>query len=570
MAAKVGLFPSSSLTTSPHAIAAAPTNAPRPRGARGLASPGRSAAAMDAFHVSSHAAEPLLRTTGAAAAAAATATSNPRLRVRTHAQGGEAPSSGGAGDGAAGEEFSWSSIILPFLFPALGGLLFGYDIGATSGASISLQSAELSGTTWFSLSSIQLGLVASGSLYGALGGSLLAYRVADFLGRRIELVTAAALYISGALVTGFAPDFVLLIIGRLLYGIGIGLAMHGAPLYIAETSPSRIRGTLISLKELFIVLGILTGYLVGSLEIDVVGGWRYMFGFGAPLAVIMAIGMWNLPPSPRWLLLRAVQGKASVEDNKKKAIQALRSLRGCSRSDRVLADEIDDTLLSIKAAYAEQESEGNIWKMFEGASLKALIIGGGLVLFQQITGQPSVLYYATSILQTAGFAAASDAAKVSILIGLFKLLMTGVAVFKVDDLGRRPLLIGGIGGIAVSLFLLAAYYKILNSFPFVAVGALLLYVGSYQVSFGPISWLMVSEIFPLRTRGRGISLAVLTNFGSNALVTFAFSPLQEFLGPANIFLLFGAISLLSLVFVILKVPETKGLTLEEIESKLLK
>ncbi|BAH92419.1 Os03g0823100, partial [Oryza sativa Japonica Group] len=303
---------------------------------------------------------------------------------------------------------------------------------------------------------------------------------------------------------------------------------------------------------------------------DVVGGWRYMFGFGAPLAVIMAIGMWNLPPSPRWLLLRAVQGKASVEDNKKKAIQALRSLRGRFRSDRVLADEIDDTLLSIKAAYAEQESEGNIWKMFEGASLKALIIGGGLVLFQQITGQPSVLYYATSILQTAGFAAASDAAKVSILIGLFKLLMTGVAVFKVDDLGRRPLLIGGIGGIAVSLFLLAAYYKILNSFPFVAVGALLLYVGSYQVSFGPISWLMVSEIFPLRTRGRGISLAVLTNFGSNALVTFAFSPLQEFLGPANIFLLFGAISLLSLVFVILKVPETKGLTLEEIESKLLK
>uniref|UniRef100_A0A0E0KKV8 Major facilitator superfamily (MFS) profile domain-containing protein n=1 Tax=Oryza punctata TaxID=4537 RepID=A0A0E0KKV8_ORYPU len=587
MAAKLGLSPLP-LATSARAIAPPPAISPRPRGARGFASPGRSTAAMDAFHVSSQAAEPLLRTTGAASAAAAA--SNPRHRVRHPDPNPPRPNYSRRRffySGARCGQMRWaarrppavapemarpgrSSRGRPFLFPALGGLLFGYDIGATSGASISLQSAELSGTTWFSLSSIQLGLVASGSLYGALGGSLLAYRVADFLGRRIELVTAAALYISGALVTGFAPDFVVLIIGRLLYGIGIGLAMHGAPLYIAETSPSRIRGTLISLKELFIVLGILTGYLVGSLEIDVVGGWRYMFGFGAPLAVIMAIGMWNLPPSPRWLLLRAVQGKESVEDNKKKAIQALRSLRGRSRSDRVLADEIDDTLLSIKAAYAEQESEGNIWKIFEGASLKAFIIGGGLVLFQQITGQPSVLYYATSILQTAGFAAASDAAKVSILIGLFKLLMTGVAVFKVDDLGRRPLLIGGIGGIAVSLFLLAAYYKILNTFPFVAVGALLLYVGSYQVSFGPISWLMVSEIFPLRTRGRGISLAVLTNFGSNALVTFAFSPLQEFLGPANIFLLFGAISLLSLVFVILKVPETKGLTLEEIESKLLK
>ncbi|KAG2534187.1 D-xylose-proton symporter-like 3, chloroplastic [Panicum virgatum] len=518
---------------------------------------GRRASAMDALRVTGDA-EPLLRPA---------AGGHPRLRVRTHAQGeGDAGRGAAAGDAA----FSWAPVILPFLFPALGGLLFGYDIGATSGATISVQSADLSGTTWFNLSSVQLGLVASGSLYGALGGSILAYRVADFLGRRIELVTAAALYILGALVTGFAPNFVALIIGRILYGIGIGLAMHGAPLYIAETSPSQIRGTLISLKELFIVLGILFGYLIGSLEIDNVGGWRYMFSFGAPLAAVMAIGMWSLPPSPRWLLLRAVQGKGSMEDNKKKAIQALRTLRGRSASEKVLADDVEDTIVSIKAAYAGQEGEGNIWEVFEGASLKAFSIGGGLVLFQQITGQPSVLYYAASILQTAGFSAASDAARVAIYIGLFKLLMTGVAVLKVDDLGRRPLLIGGVGGIALSLFLLAAYYKILNNFPFVAVGALLLYVGAYQVSFGPISWLMVSEIFPLRTRGRGISLAVLTNFGSNALVTFAFSPLQEFLGPENIFFLFGAIAVLALVFVILNVPETKGLSLEEIESKILK
>ncbi|PAN44251.1 hypothetical protein PAHAL_9G028800 [Panicum hallii] len=516
----------------------------------------RRSSAMDALRVTGDA-EPLLRPA---------AGGHPRLRVRTQAQGGDAGRGAAAGDAA----LSWAPVILPFLFPALGGLLFGYDIGATSGATISVQSADLSGTTWFNLSSVQLGLVASGSLYGALGGSILAYRVADFLGRRIELVTAAALYILGALVTGFAPNFVALIIGRILYGIGIGLAMHGAPLYIAETSPSQIRGTLISLKELFIVLGILFGYLIGSLEIDKVGGWRYMFGFGAPLAAVMALGMWSLPPSPRWLLLRAVQGKASMEDNKKKAIQALRTLRGRSASEKVLADDVEDTIVSIKAAYAGQEGEGNIWEVFEGASLKAFSIGGGLVLFQQITGQPSVLYYAASILQTAGFSAASDAARVAIYIGLFKLLMTGVAVLKVDDLGRRPLLIGGVGGIALSLFLLAAYYKILNNFPFVAVGALLLYVGAYQVSFGPISWLMVSEIFPLRMRGRGISLAVLTNFGSNALVTFAFSPLQEFLGPENIFFLFGAIAVLALVFVILNVPETKGLSLEEIESKILK
>ncbi|KAG6528399.1 D-xylose-proton symporter-like 3, chloroplastic [Zingiber officinale] len=493
-------------------------------------------------------------------------------KLRLQAQGADYSSLSPSEDADDAEDgdFSWSSIIPPFLFPALGGLLFGYDIGATSGASISLQSAELSGTTWFSLSAVQLGLVVSGSLYGALAGSLIAYPTADFLGRRRELIVAAALYLVGGLITGFAPDLVALIIGRFIYGTGIGLAMHGAPLYIAETSPSQIRGTLISLKELFIVLGILLGYLVGSIQISAVGGWRYMYGVSAPIALVMALGMWNLPPSPRWLLLRGVQGQGSLEDYKEKAINALTKLRGRSVTDKKNDKEIEETLTSLKAAYAKEEPEGSFLEVFQGASLKAFIIGGGLVLFQQITGQPSVLYYATSILQSAGFSAASDAARVSVVVGLFKLLMTGLAVLKVDDLGRRPLLISGVGGIVLSLFLLTAYYKFLGSFPLVAVGALLLYVGSYQVSFGPISWLMVSEVFPIRTRGRGISLAVLTNFGANALVTFAFSPLKELLGPENIFLLFGVIALLSLAFVLFYVPETKGLSLEEIEAKILK
>lgn len=468
------------------------------------------------------------------------------------------------------EVFSWSSVVFPFLFPALGGLLFGYDIGATSGATISLQSPELSGITWFELSAVQLGLVVSGSLYGALLGSILVYPIADFLGRRGELITAAILYALGGLITASAPELDVLLVGRLLYGIGIGLAMHGAPLYIAETCPSQIRGTLISLKELLIVLGILLGYFVGSFEINEVGGWRYMYGLSAPIASLMGLGMWTLPPSPRWLLLRAVQGKGSLQEYKEKAIHALSKLRGRPAGDKVSDMQIEHTLASLKSAYTDQESEGSFLEVFQGPSLKAFIIGGGLVLSQQITGQPSVLYFAGSILQTAGFSAASDATRVSVLIGFFKLLMTGIAVLKVDDIGRRPLLIGGVGGLALSLLLLSAYYKFLGGFPVVAVAALLLYVGCYQISFGPISWLMVSEIFPLRTRGRGISLAVLTNFGSNAIVTFAFSPLEELLGAENLFLLFGIIALLSLLFVIVYVPETKGLSLEEIESKILK
>ncbi|MFS7903375.1 putative major facilitator, sugar transporter, major facilitator superfamily [Helianthus anomalus] len=478
--------------------------------------------------------------------------------------------SSAAGEEAYQDEFSWSSVILPFLFPALGGLLFGYDIGATSGATLSLQSPELSGTTWFNLSAVQLGLVVSGSLYGALFGSILVYPIADFLGRRRELLVAALLYFLGGSIMSYAPDLNILLIGRVLYGLGIGLAMHGAPLYIAETCPSQIRGTLISLKELFIVLGILLGYFVGSFQIDAVGGWRYMFGFSAPVALLMGLGVWGLPPSPRWLLLRAVQGKASLQEYKEKAIVALSKLRGRPAGDKVSEKQIEDTLVSLKSAYGSDQEEGSVFEVFQGPSLKAFVIGGGLVLFQQITGQPSVLYYAGQILQTAGFSAAADATRVSVVIGVFKLLMTSVAILKVDDLGRKPLLIGGISGITVSLLLLSAYYKFLGGFPLVAVGALLLYVGCYQISFGPISWLMVSEIFPLRTRGKGISLAVLTNFGSNALVTFAFSPLKELLGAENLFLLFGAIAFLSLAFVLLYVPETKGLSLEEIENKILK
>ncbi|EYU43459.1 hypothetical protein ABFS82_06G143600 [Erythranthe guttata] len=465
------------------------------------------------------------------------------------------------------EEFSVVSAILPFLFPAFGGLLYGYDIGATSSATLLIQSATLSGVSWYNLSSVQVGLITSGSLYGALIGSILAYTVADFLGRRRELGLSSVMYFVGATVTAFAPTFVVLVIGRVVYGIGIGLAMHAAPMYIAETAPSQIRGQLISLKEFFIVLGMLVGYVGGSLLVDTVGGWRYMYGLSTPISLVMGFGMYWLPSSPRWILLRAIQGKDDVQSLRKNAIDCLCRLRG----EAIIADsapqKVDEMLSEL--SHMREEQEASLAEMFQGKCLKALIIGGGLVLFQQITGQPSVLYYAATIFQSAGFSAASDATKVSILLGLLKLIMTGVAVLVVDRLGRRPLLLGGVSGIAVSLFLLGSYYTYLGDIPAVAVVALLVYVGCYQLSFGPIGWLMISEIFPLRLRGRGLSIAVLINFGANALVTFAFSPLKELLGAGILFFIFGGIAILSLIFIFFIIPETKGLTLEEIEAKLL-
>lgn len=464
------------------------------------------------------------------------------------------------------ENYSVLSCIFPFLFPALGGLLYGYDIGATSSAAISIVSPSLSGITWYNLSSVEVGLISSGSLYGALIGSVLAFNVADFLGRRKELIAAAMLYLVGALVTAIAPSFVIMVIGRFVFGIGIGLAMHAAPMYVAETAPSNIRGRLISLKEFFIVIGMVIGYAIGSLLVNVVASWRYMYGASVPLSVVMAIGMWWLPASPRWLLLCAIQGKGKMQDLREQAICCLSRLRGQAISGTA-PQQVDEILAELSLAGELQDV--SIVEMFRGKYLKALVIGCGLVLFQQITGQPSVLYYAASILQNAGFSAASDATRVSILLGLFKLLATGAAVLIVDKLGRRPLLLGGVSGMFLSLLLLGAYYTFLDKAPAVAVVGLLLYVGCYQLSFGPIGWLMISEIFPLRMRGRGLSLAVFINFGANALVTFAFSPLKDLIGAGDIFFVFSGIAVLSLIFIFFIIPETKGLTLEEIEAKLL-
>ncbi|XP_028778129.1 D-xylose-proton symporter-like 2 [Neltuma alba] len=464
------------------------------------------------------------------------------------------------------EYYSAHAAILPFLFPAFGGLLYGYDIGATSCATISIQSPTLSGTSWYNLTFVEIGLITSGSLYGALAGSVLAFNVADFLGRKRELILAASLYLAGALITALAVGFPIVVVGRFVYGMGIGLAMHAAPIYISETAPTQIRGLLVSLKEFFIVLGMIVGFGFGSILVDMVSGWRYMYGASTPLAVIMGIGMCWLPHSPRWLLLRAIQEKGNGQHLREAAILCLHRLRGPAIGDSAprLVDEIMGELY-----YVGEEKEVTMGEIFQGKCFKAVVIGAGLLLFQQITGQPSVLYYAASILQSAGFSAAHDATRVSILLALLKLIMTAAAVVIVDSLGRRPLLLGGVSGMVISLFLLGSYYLFLNDALSIAIVGLLLYVGCYQISFGPIGWLMISEVFPLRLRGRGLSIAILVNFGANALIAFAFSPLKALLGAGMLFYIFGVIGLCSLVFIYFVVPETKGLTLEEIEAKCL-
>lgn len=478
----------------------------------------------------------------------------------------------GAGDGAGrppsheDEPVDWLMTALLFVFPALGGLLFGFDIGATSGALVSMTNAVTSGTDWYGLSAAQQGLVVSLSLAGALLGSGAALLYGDKLGRQKELLLASGLYGVGSLVVALAPGLPIVLAGRLLYGVGVGFAMHAAPAYIAETSPARVRGLLISLKEAFIVGGILAGYAASFVFVEQVGGWRWMYGLAAAPAALLAVGMAGLPESPRWLLLSGA-GPAA-------ATAALRKAKGRVASDSAVQAEVDDIMEAMAASPLSTANGGGAFdfsELLRPRYRRPLAIGMSLMLFQQITGQPSVLYYAAKIFQAAGFAGAEEATGVSLVLGFFKLVMTGVAVATVDSWGRRPLLLYGVSGIVLSLLLLGTAQ--LGSLPlppellaWANLGALLLYVGCYQLSFGPISWLLCGEVFPLKVRGQAIALATLTNFGSNFLVSLLLPSVQENFGQAATYFTFAAIGVAAVVTIHAIVPETKGKTLEEIEA----
>ena len=512
----------------------------------------------------------------------------------------------GGRENAGGDDAVAKVAIIPtfllFIFPAIGGMLFGYDIGATSGALAGLKGSH-SGVTWAgeNLNALQTGLVASASLYGALFGSAAVLVRGNAIGRRQEMGLAAALYIGGALATYWSDSLAVLVLSRGLYGLGIGVAMHVAPIYIAECAPPAVRGALVGAKEAFIVAGILLGYFTSYVLNDVDGGWRYGFALAAPLATVLLDGVatW-LPESPRYTLLTAAssgEGESAVDANARlTAARDLAKLRGANPRDggdsssplwRSVAKEMRETeagamvarenTLSLGEFFAQVVRGGAGGSASTTATRRALKIGLGLMLFQQITGQPSVLYYASDILADAGFDGAGTAQLVAVGLGAFKLLATASSLPFIDSAGRRPLLLIGIGGLTVALALLGAAAGALGSgldtflglpVTYASVAALLMYVASYQISFGPISWLIVGEVFPLSSRNAALACATLTNFGANAIVALVLPTVQRDFGQSGTYFLFCALAVASWVFVRSEVPETKGRSLEEIERAL--
>jgi len=427
---------------------------------------------------------------------------------------------------------------------ALAGLLFGYDTGVISGAILFIKEQ-------FSLSHVFEEGVVSAVLLGAVLGALLSGSLADKFGRRKVIIFTAILFAIGAIGAALALGVGMLITFRLIIGIAIGVASYTAPLYISEISPPNVRGALVSLNQLMITCGIVVSYLVDYM-LSGSQSWRWMFALGAIPAAILIIGMIGLFESPKWLV---------SQNRTKEARSILEKIRK--------PKNVEQEIARIKKSLSVKEGS---WKeVLEPWVRPALFVGIALAFFQQVTGINTIIYYAPTIFEFAGF----ESAKVSILattgVGVVNVVMTLVAIWFIDRIGRKPLLYIGLTGMTISLFILGFAFTLPSlsaALKIIAMLSVMSYIAFFAISLGPIFWLIISEIYPLRVRGRAMSLATVGNWTFNLIVASTFLTLTDKLGKAGTFWLFGILSIAGIIFCYLFVPETKGCTLEDIEEHL--
>jgi SP family galactose:H+ symporter-like MFS transporter len=427
---------------------------------------------------------------------------------------------------------------------ALGGLLFGYDTGVISGAILFIKGE-------FSLSPTMEEIVVSAVLIGAVLGAGLGGALTGPFGRRSMIILAGVVFALSAIGTALAPTVGWLIGARVASGIGIGIASFISPMYIAELAPAKVRGSLVAVNMLAITTGIVVAYLV-DYAFSASHGWRYMFGLAVAPSIGLVIGMWWLPDSPRWLI------------SKSKIDQARQVLRR-ARTTSDVGQEIKD----IQQSLAEQ-GEGGIAALLQPSLRMPMIVGLGLAIFQQLTGINTVIYYAPTIFKFAGVSAAGPAilagAGLTAVMWCFHLL----AILLLDRVGRRPLLLTGVAGQIVGLGVLGAAFEFPQLAGFksdVAIGGLVIYVACFAFGLGPIFWLLISEIYPLKNRGVAMSAVTVTNWAMNLLVAVTFLTLVSLLGHAGTFWLYGLVAIGAWILFYRLVPETKGKSLEQIEAQ---
>jgi len=430
-------------------------------------------------------------------------------------------------------------VYLTSFLAALAGLLFGYDTGVISGALLFIKQA-------FPLSATLEGMVVSAVLVGAFIGVATATPLTDRFGRRRILIWTAVIFAMGSLASSLATGVIVLMLSRFVLGLAIGASSMCAPVYLAEIAPRDIRGTMVSLFQFFITLGILFAYAV---DYALAPHWRWMLLFGLLPALVLFIGMLPSPESPRWLV---AQGQ---EQN---ARQLLRRIRV---SDTDVAKELDE----IKTSLAQQS--GGFAELRSPRLRPALIIAVALAIFQQITGINAVIYFAPSIFKAAGFTSDVGALLATIGVGTVNVLATIVAMYAIDRAGRRSLLLWGTSGMLITLVALGGLFWMGPTAPsWLTLLSVLVFIVSFAIGLGPVFWLLAAEIFPLEVRSLGMGIASFCNWGSNFIVALTFPILLTNLGGSIVFWLYGAFSLIALLFIWAYVPETKGKSLEEIEA----
>jgi sugar porter (SP) family MFS transporter len=427
---------------------------------------------------------------------------------------------------------------------ALGGLLFGYDTGVVSGALLFLKK-DFGG-----LSSFQEELVTSLLLVGAVVGALTAGRLADLIGRRLTVLITAAVFVVGVMLAAFTPTFPVLLVARIIIGLAVGSASTTVPLYIGEVVPPRVRGGLVSLNQLAITAGILVSYLI-DYGLSDSGNWRLMFGLAAIPAVALFAGMLFQKESPHWLI------KKGRDDEARQVLQRLR--------------DDSDIDAEIREVHELTQREGSYRDLVSPRVRPLVVVGVLLAVFQQITGINTVIYYAPTLLQGAGLGN-NAALLANVVNGAVNVGMTIVAIWLLDKVGRRPLLLAGTAGMAVGMVIVGCSFiggsTLHGGLAIVAIAGLLVYTGSFAIGLGPVFWLLIAEIYPLRIRGAAMSVAGMANWAANFVVTVSFLTLLNAISGVGVFFLFGFLTLVALAYFWKKVPETKGRSLQEIEREL--
>lgn len=426
---------------------------------------------------------------------------------------------------------------------AISGFLFGFDTAVINGVLLFLQRQ-------FSLSSLETEVAASALLLGCLLGAAGASLIGDRIGRRKSLLLAAILFAGSTIGAALAGSVLVFSIGRLLGGLAIGLASVLTPVYITEVAPAGSRGRLVSMNQLAIVVGILIAYVV-SWGLAGLGNssWRWMLAVAAIPALAFFVGLLFIPESPRWLI-----GNQQREKGRK----VLARIYGPARA------EIEVRLVE-EAAGTEQ---GTWSEVFARPMRRPLIVALGLAILCQITGINTVLYYGSILIsehfkgQTSGTALMAN-----VIIGCTNLVFTIVALRCLDRWGRRAMLLTASAGMAVSLVLFVVVYQIPGISPLLVLACILSYVAFFAFAMGPIPWVVISEIFPNKIRGRAASIATSTLWTGTLVVTFTFLSLINALGVSGTFSVYAFLCVLSFVFIWKLVPETRGKTLEQIQQE---